>query len=646
MPDPKPITSIQEFLEWTNSLSDPCLYRGLRKASWQVEAASFRRVNRNREVEIEYLKDLLKKARNRRFDRREGVKLHSLEILAELQHNGAATCLMDFTRDSLIALWFACQSQGLHGEDEDGKVVALSLFGTAKISEPTDEDAFLEDSTPKSEKSVVDSILTANKLWVWEALRLNERIAAQKSVFVFGGKEIDDNTPAVLVSKDVKQDILRDLNKNFGMTSESLFPDLPGFAQENAHDKPNPVNVFSYLDQGFDYLIGGRFQEAIDAYTRALNIDLNDQVASLAYNNRGYIKAFFTMDLPGAIKDLDEVIRISPHEAGPFGARGRVKLDLADFTSALVDFEEAIRIRPESADLIVARGDAKKGLGDFDDALADYTLAIEKAKEMISDFGAHRHRGNLKAETGDFDGALSDLNRAIDISPEDADAYYDRGKLRESRGDIQGADADYAKASEHGSDRVARILRLGDAKRRVGNLEEAIGDYSRAIKMNPQQVVLYVSRGLAKSEIGDLQGALADFDEAIWIDPEYGDAYSRRGITKARLSDLEGAMRDFDHALQINPNDAHAYYVRAIAKKDTGDIQGAIEDIGLAITIAPDMAEPYATRGYVRLALGQVKNACEDWNRALRLAELNGNTRVVTDLNKSIQEHCFVSDGE
>ena len=640
MPDQKPITSLQEFVEWTHSLSDPCLYKGLRKASWQVEAASFRRVNRNREVEIEYLEDLLKKARNRRFDRKEGVKLHALEILADLQQNGAATCLMDFTRDSLIGLWFACQSQESHEGDEDGKVVALSLYGTTKISEPTDESAFLEVSTPKSQEGVVEAILTTNKLWVWEALRLNERIATQKSAFVFGGKEIDENIPAVLISKDAKQDILRALSKNFGISSEILFSDLPGFAQENAHDKPNPMNAFSYLEQGFDHLIGGRFQEAVDAYTKALNMNLGDEVASLAYNNRGKIRTFFTMDLLGAVKDFDEVIRIDPQAAGALDARGGAKLMLADFEGALVDIEEAIKIGPDSAHIIVARGNAKKGIGDLHGALADYTLAVEKTEDMISDFGAHRHRGNVKVELGDLEGALADLNKAIDISPEDADAYCDRGKLQESLGDIEGADADYAKASEHGSDHVARILRLGDAKRRAGNLKDAIEDYSRAIRMDPQQVLSYVSRGLAKSELGDLQGALADFDEAVWIDPTYGATYSRRGITKARLSDLEGAMADFDSALTINPRDAHAYYVRAIVKSDTGDIQGAIYDIGMSIGIDPDSPEAHTTRGILRLESGQAEKACADWRHALRLAERKGDIRVATDIREYLNDHC------
>ena len=39
-----------------------------------------------------------------------GRQLSDLEILAELQHFGAATCLIDFSRSALVALWFACQT--------------------------------------------------------------------------------------------------------------------------------------------------------------------------------------------------------------------------------------------------------------------------------------------------------------------------------------------------------------------------------------------------------------------------------------------------------------------------------------------------------------------------------------------------------
>ena len=65
----------------------------------------------------------MKKARSLGHDQRDGKQLPDLELLAELQYFGAATCLIDFTRSALVALWFACQ-QGSQRE-ANGKVFAV-----------------------------------------------------------------------------------------------------------------------------------------------------------------------------------------------------------------------------------------------------------------------------------------------------------------------------------------------------------------------------------------------------------------------------------------------------------------------------------------------------------------------------------------
>ncbi len=54
---------------------------------------------------------------------KDGVHLNALRICAELQYYGAATALIDFTRNLLVALWFACQNE--IGKKTDGKVVAI-----------------------------------------------------------------------------------------------------------------------------------------------------------------------------------------------------------------------------------------------------------------------------------------------------------------------------------------------------------------------------------------------------------------------------------------------------------------------------------------------------------------------------------------
>ena len=53
-----------------------------------------------------------------------------LELLADLQHHGAATCLLDFTRGALIALWFACEKS-----ETDGKVFVVNTADEKTVLE-------------------------------------------------------------------------------------------------------------------------------------------------------------------------------------------------------------------------------------------------------------------------------------------------------------------------------------------------------------------------------------------------------------------------------------------------------------------------------------------------------------------------------
>ena len=52
-------------------------------------------------------------------------EIDDFEILSQLQHNGGATNLIDFTTDCLIALFFACDGE----PDEPGRVILLLETG-------------------------------------------------------------------------------------------------------------------------------------------------------------------------------------------------------------------------------------------------------------------------------------------------------------------------------------------------------------------------------------------------------------------------------------------------------------------------------------------------------------------------------------
>ena len=107
------------------------LYRGLADAAWEVESSASRRIRKSVDESLEsvsmvsflgYIDHLVNAAGIQGFRiRQQDRSLSDLELLAELQHYGAATCLIDFTTNALIALWFACSKES----GQDGIVVAM-----------------------------------------------------------------------------------------------------------------------------------------------------------------------------------------------------------------------------------------------------------------------------------------------------------------------------------------------------------------------------------------------------------------------------------------------------------------------------------------------------------------------------------------
>ena len=208
----EPIQSVEEFISWTKQLQGRfLLYRGLADAAWEVESSAYRRIRGSEDLlQVppvmfqNYIEWLLENSGLQGFRHRPDRELSDLELLAELQHYGAATCLIDFTANALVALWFACEKE----PGEAGKVVALATDNSERFSIVSYERL----------KTPIEEFLHKNILWTWEPSGMNNRIVAQQSVF--------------------KQEIVETLEKSFGITARRLFNDFAGFALWNASSKP------------------------------------------------------------------------------------------------------------------------------------------------------------------------------------------------------------------------------------------------------------------------------------------------------------------------------------------------------------------------------------------------------------------------
>ena len=282
------IRTLSEFIEWASQFKErQYLFRGVPNDTFEIEASAYRRLpeaDRNNPSELLRInKELINEARTLGHDMRNGRQLSDLELLAELQHFGAATCLIDFSRSALNALWFACQpnpKKEKNGEikEKNGRVFAVSC----------DEVAHLRTITPKLITEDIDYFFKQDEndryLYEWTPKLQNNRIIAQHSVFLFGRDQIEADAECVII-KCSKQEILKSLKEVSDIREATMYPDFDGFARQYAHNKPYvKPDVQALLDSGVEAHKRENFSGAIDFCERA--IELKPDSAE-AYFNRG-----------------------------------------------------------------------------------------------------------------------------------------------------------------------------------------------------------------------------------------------------------------------------------------------------------------------------------------------------------------------
>ena len=409
--EPRRVKTLSEFIEWAAQFNDgQYLFRGVSKDSYKIEASAYRRlpeVARNNPARLLRInRELIEKARLLGHDQKNGQRLSDLDLLAELQHFGAATCLIDFTRSALVALWFACQ-QSAKGE-ANGKVFAVR----------SDDPARLKTVNPELIKKDIDHFLNLDEndnylLYQWDPKLQNNRIIAQHSVFLFSGAQIEAEAECVII-KSSKQDILTSLDKISDIAEESIYPDFDGFARVHAHDKPYiEPNAHGYLRRGIEAQQNNNLDDAIAYYTEVILLEPDPGIVANAYNNRGvaYRKKG---DYDRAIADYTKAIELNPYYANAYYNRGVVYIDRSDYDRAIADYTKAIELKPNYAIAYINRGAAYGEKGDYDRAIADFIKAIELKPDYAN---AYNNRGVAYRRKGDYDRAIADYTKAIELNP-------------------------------------------------------------------------------------------------------------------------------------------------------------------------------------------------------------------------------------
>ena len=220
-------------------------------------------------------------------------------ILAELRHNGGETNVIDFTRDYLVALFFACDGAPYKA----GQVHFLPEMGEGYD--------------------------------IFEPLEPIHKVTTQKSVLVRPHRGFVEPAAAVKIEAEEKAAVLDQLRIQHGISPETIYNDLYGLIQhQQIHRK-----AYNSLYEGVALSARHEYQQAIERYTKCIR--RNSQMR-LAYFKRA--EAYDALeDYSNAIPDYQRALTFDTRDDLVHHNLGIIYLEQKRFPEAIEEFNQALQ---------------------------------------------------------------------------------------------------------------------------------------------------------------------------------------------------------------------------------------------------------------------------------------------------------------
>lgn len=310
-----------------------------------------------------------------------------MRALSEIQHYGGDTNLIDFTKNYLIALFFACEQQA----DEDGRVILQNRDKKpGLIVEPDIPQALARD--------------------------FQHRIEVQKSVFVHKpeGFFIPEEYNVVTIFSHQKKDIMSYLQKYHNISISTVYNDLHGYIKyQDFHG-----GGYTQFHAGVASMSKRNYEMAVEHFTRALNKDF-----SLIYAHCHRGDAYHLLgQYDKAINDYSAASKLDPTGAWIYSRRAVAYAMKNEDDMALEDFDKSIELDAQHEEAYALRGTIHhKVKSDSEQALKDYNKSICLNPDKSSAYylramlyyDMHEEENNPEY----YSSAVKDFVKAVEIDP-------------------------------------------------------------------------------------------------------------------------------------------------------------------------------------------------------------------------------------
>jgi tetratricopeptide (TPR) repeat protein len=316
----------------------------------------------------------------------------------------------------------------------------------------------------------------------------------------------------------------------------------------------------AYFSQGLELASSGKYREAIDELSKAIEKNPDQLVArtslGIAFHRLG--------EDDRALSCYEAALKIDPKHAESHYFSANILYSHGNVREAITEYIIAIGLEPA---LIEAH---QKPVPQ--DRLTDYSPAPAEMYWIAKP--AHR---------------ILDLNKLLESNPGQAYIFKERAAEYYRLWNYEQTITDYSSSLAIQPDDADVLHFRGLAYEQIGQFDRALEDYQQAIKINPRLSGVYINRGVTLGKMGNFRQSVSSLTEGIRLAPKNPDGYFNRGMSYFQQGDLERAIEDFSVVIDLSSNDEAAYYWRGISNEEAGRQSDAISDYTHFLALSQDV---------------------------------------------------------
>lgn len=249
-----------------------------------------------------------------------------------------------------------------------------------------------------------------------------------------------------------------------------------------------------------------------------------------------------------AIADMRSAMHIDSLKPPYYHFLSDVYMDYYRSKESIQTMEAARRQFPEDMYTMLKLAETQFILEQYEDM--EYTNRAILMRDPRNADG-HVLNGMLKRAQGELNQAKSAFQTAVEIDPEQIDAWLFLGSLYEDEKDPL-ALSYYRSATQVDSLNINAWHSLAYYYQNNSNIDKALGIYRKINRLNRDYDAAYLNAGILHLEREEEDKAFEQFNILVNVNPQSYSGFYYRGLIYERRGEKEAARIDYQNAVNLN----------------------------------------------------------------------------------------------